>query len=812
MMVDLFNWITTYYGFEIEFLSTSFKEAQDLVVEGKVDGISSLFYSEERLKRFNFSEVIFKILASIFVYADRYDINSLNSLFYKKIAMQKGDYAEEFLRKNNIICEIIYVNDFYEAIDYLVNLEADAVIGDEQVVWYHIFNRRYNKLLKKIGEPLYVGLNYFGLNKERKELLNILNKGIRKAKELGVISNIEKKWIGYSSLEEEKKEVFKKYLSPAIILFLFLIFIIIFIYYYQARKIFIYRESSQQRLRKIIDSIPYIIYLINDNFFVEEINKEFIKFFNIDYNLFKKQFYKFNKIKNNIKLDNSFYEKNKFYLNKNKFNNRYLNLLYFFDNRSFANFYEIAYDDETVFKTGKTIERICEVLNKNNENRIINVLKIPIFVNYKGYLIKSVLTIAKDITNEKKTEEEIIKMQKLESIGLLAGKIAHDFNNLLTGIIGNLSLAKIYIDDRKELEEIINNALEVSTNAKTLTSQLLTFSKSGLPIKEVFDPLEIIKSVINFSIKGTSFYYEIYYLSDEYFTDYKNIEEKLLYDTNKNEFKTIDRYYLYADKNQFFQALNNIVINAIQANENKGKIRIGFGYSRLNKFLDKEIKENFYFIIAVEDEGPGIPESIKDKISEPFFTTKSNGNGLGLSSVKSIVKNHDGYLFFENKKDKGAIFYLLFPSTTDKVLIKHKEEETYIEKFNFNVVILDDDEFIINNMKKILKYLNCNIYIAKKDLELFNVLNNNKIDICILDLIIPNSLGGEELINILKIKYPQIIFVVSSGYSSNPVLSNYLEYGFDFILLKPYGFEEVKRLFFDIKKYIDNKNYKFEFK
>lgn len=806
MMVDLLNWISTIYGFEIEFISTNFKEAQDLVKQHNVDGISSLFYSGERKEYFNFSEPIFLVPASIFVSKNRYDILNLNDLFYKKIAMQKGDYAEEFLRKNNIICDIIYVNDFYEAIDMLVLEKADAVIGDEQVVWFHIYNKNYKDKVKVIGVPIYIGLNCFGINKEETILLSILNKGIKRAKTLGVLESLEKKWIGFSSIET-KKNVNSRLIiaSSFFLIFLIIIFIIYFINYKIEVRIF--KETNVQRLRKIIDSLPYIMYLVDENYLIEEVNREFIKFFNLDFNKIKKslklyKYKRFDYIFNTIK-NKTFYKLNKSFYESYNLGKKYINVLEHFNKENFVNFYEFVYDDEEVFKTKRNKERECEILDSNKIKRLFHINKIIIEVKYKNYLKYSVLAIIKDVTEEKKAENEILKIQKIESVGLLAGKIAHDFNNILTGILGNLSFARNYIDNN-ELKELIENTIEVSNHAKTITSQLLTFSKSGNPIKELFDPLKVIKSIIEFTLKGSKISYEIYFEDIKLLKDLNRNNEK----ANNNDLIKLDKFLIYADKNQFFQAINNVVINAIQANGGEGKIKINLCYRNLREFNFEKIKENFYLIISIEDEGPGISKEIADKIYDPFFTTKNFGSGLGLASVKTICKNHEGYIFFKNKEnEKGTIFYLLFPSTTEKVINdipKNEYNKEYEIIKNLNIAIMDDDEIILNTSKKIFNYFGCEVYLAKNDSELFNILNKNKVDICILDLILPDSLGGAEIINILKLKYPKIFFVVSSGYSTNPILANYKDYGFDFILIKPYNFEDVKKLLQEISEIIKN--------
>lgn len=748
MMIDLLRWISYEYGFNISFTPLNFKEAQQMVIEGKANGISSLFYSEKREQNFDFTKPIFLVPASIFVAKMRYDISSFKDLNGKKIGMQRGDYAEDFLKENKIACEIIYVDDFYMAIDKLVANEVDAVIGDEQVVWYHIFSMNYMDKVKIIGEPLYTGLNCFGLRKGDIKLLRILNKGIEKARNDGLLDRLTKKWIGTSYQKQEKERIDIRMLVFFLVFIFFIIIVLSSFLFKTVKESKLFKETSEQRLRKLIDSIPFIIYLCDQDLNIIEYNKEFIKFFNI-----------FVYWKNDV----SYFINNLSHSNIDKY----------LPSSMVTQFKQLSYDDTTVLKTNQSIKRESEILNIDFKKRIFFIEKIPIESKIKNQ--KLVLTLAKDITDEKKAEEEILRVQKLESVGLLAGKIAHDFNNVLTGIIGNLSLAQLYIDDKEELIEVLTEAKEVSLQAKSITSQLLTFSKGGSPIKELFDPLEIIKSIINLSLKGTSVDYVLKVENEE-------------------------RYFIYADKSQYFQAINNLVLNAIQANEGQGKIFISLIYKELEYFNNEKIEKKFYCIVEVEDEGSGISSEIVGKIFNPFFTTKSNGSGLGLSSVKTIAKNHQGHVFFQNKSIKGAIFYLLFPSTREKVIPKEKKKAEEGIFNNYSALILDDDEIVINTAKKIFQFFNCNVKVVKNDVDFFEALEKEKYDFCVLDLVIPGSLGGEEIIKIAKNKYPDIIYIVSSGYSSNPVISNFIEYGFDYALKKPYDFEDVKSLMIEINK------------
>lgn len=181
----------------------SFKEAQQAILSGKVDVLTSLFFSEKRDKIFDFTKVMFKVPASIFVVAERPDIKEINDLKNKTIAMQAGDYALEFLEKKNIVFKVVYTRNFAEAINLVISGKADATIGDEQIVLYHIFSNHLTEKIKKVGEPLYIGQNCMGVKGSNPALISILNKGIDQAVKQGVLDRIQKKWVGthYAGIE-----------------------------------------------------------------------------------------------------------------------------------------------------------------------------------------------------------------------------------------------------------------------------------------------------------------------------------------------------------------------------------------------------------------------------------------------------------------------------------------------------------------------------------------------------------------------------------------------------------------------------------
>lgn len=196
MMLDVIRWMGVEMGFKPVFMDMNFQQAQEAVLSGKADILTSLFYSDKRREKFEFTEPLFDVPASIFVSAERTDIKDIYDLNGKIIAIQKGDYAKDFLELKQISFKDIPTDDFAKATDEVIAGNADAVIGDEQIVIHHIFSNRLIDRIKKMGEPLYIGKNCMASNKSNAVLIGILNKGILEAKRSGVLEKISKKWLG----------------------------------------------------------------------------------------------------------------------------------------------------------------------------------------------------------------------------------------------------------------------------------------------------------------------------------------------------------------------------------------------------------------------------------------------------------------------------------------------------------------------------------------------------------------------------------------------------------------------------------------
>lgn len=213
IMIDVARWMAVEMGFHPVFFANSFQKAQEAVLSGDADVLTSLFFSQKRQERFSFTEPLFDVPASIFVRAERTDMRSVQDLNGKVIAIQRGDYAKEFLETSGIRFQVLDTDNFAQATDAVIAGRADAVIGDEQIVLYHIYQNRLNQEIKRIGGPLYIGENCMASRPENSLLIQILNKGIAEARSNGMLDKIQEKWLGKafghpsSYVETHRKEI-----------------------------------------------------------------------------------------------------------------------------------------------------------------------------------------------------------------------------------------------------------------------------------------------------------------------------------------------------------------------------------------------------------------------------------------------------------------------------------------------------------------------------------------------------------------------------------------------------------------------------
>jgi PAS domain S-box-containing protein len=392
--------------------------------------------------------------------------------------------------------------------------------------------------------------------------------------------------------------------------------------------------------------------------------------------------------------------------------------------------------------------------------------------------LSGVVLVFRDITERQRNEAERRKAETLEQLGLLAGGIAHDFNNLLTAITGNISLACLLLPPDDEMAERLDDAKNASLRARDLAQQLLTFARGGAPIKKTASITKLIEDTVSFSLRGSR---------------------------NRSEFEfAADVAQAEIDAGQISQVIANLVVNADQAMPNGGTLYVScdnFCYDTTDVVIP-DLPPGDYVRVRIGDEGVGIPEKYVKRIFDPYFTTKPKGNGLGLATAYSIVKNHNGLMTVESEVHVGTTFTLYLPAALNvETPVAEEAPKKLAETAHGTgrVLVVDDEDAIRDLVEFTLTRLGYEVSqaaTALQGVELYKerLRVGKRFDLVILDLTLPGGLGGKEALKKLIEIDPTVNAIVSSGYATDATMSRYQDFGFRGCIAKPYEAAELGKL------------------
>lgn len=414
--------------------------------------------------------------------------------------------------------------------------------------------------------------------------------------------------------------------------------------------------------------------------------------------------------------------------------------------------------------------------SRDGTERVIEQIASPI-PDAKNEL-SGVVVVFRDISQRQRDEEERRKVEALDQLGLLAGGIAHDFNNLLTAILGNISLVTTLLPPNHETIGRLEDARNASLRARDLAQQLLTFARGGAPIKQSASIADLVQETVSFSLRGAQ--------------------------SRSNVVIAPDLCSAEFDPGQISQVIANLVVNANQAMPNGGTIDVtcdNFSYSKQATGEQLDLAPGDYIRIRVRDEGVGIPETCLKRIFDPYFTTKAKGSGLGLATVYSVMKNHNGLIIVDSEVHYGSTFTVFLPASRRPIIAAAPEPTVPLPEptsGSGRVLIVDDEEAIRMLVDFFLTRLGYEVKAADNSLRGIEIYRQEleagrRFDLVILDLTLPGGMGGKEALKKLIEIDPMVNAVVSSGYATDATMSRYEDFGFRGMIPKPYEAAELGR-------------------
>ena len=381
-----------------------------------------------------------------------------------------------------------------------------------------------------------------------------------------------------------------------------------------------------------------------------------------------------------------------------------------------------------------------------------------------------VVAIVREMTNQRRSEEALARIEKLEALGILAAGIAHDFNNLVAGAFGHVEMAREYIIEDKVTSAVdcLAEAAGTFNRARELTRQLLTFSKGGAPQKKPGNLGSFVRRIVEGALAGSNIRCQF-------------IEED-------------PEHTVAFDENQIAQVIESLVINARQAMPLSGNLEVSITKVQINIGAAIPLSVGTYTKISLKDSGIGIPLENMPKLFDPFFTTKTGGTGLGLASSFSIVKRHGGHLDVDSELGKGTTCHIYIPHD-EEGLAEPRNMTSNRPTRQGRILVMDDEDSVRRVTCALLMRLGYEVVPAAEGSEAIEIYrrtitSGNRFAFVILDLTVPGGLGGRETLASIHEMDPNVIAIATTGYSNDPILANPEAYGFRAGLAKPYSRQE----------------------
>ncbi len=709
--VELARWMTTEMGIQTRFVGMTFQEAQQAVLDGSADIITSLFYSDKRAEKFSFSEPIVDVPASIFVKSNRPDITRLDDLQGKRIAIQRGDYAKEFLESKGIRFELIDTENFAQATDAVIAGRADALIGDEQIVLYHLYSNRLTEQAKQVGEPLYVGKNCMATRGGNPLMASIMAKSLKHAQQSGVVATISRKWLG-TTFEHQQAGIgrFMPYLLA--ISCVGLAGTVLVVVWNRRLK-----QQVEERTRE----------LSNGKLELQKSNAQTRLLLDHSSDLIW-----------NLDPEGRFLYASPSWKRVTGYDPEEI---------AGARFQPLVHGDDLP----ACLIYLNDVLNSKQisvtpEYRVLHrdgtwhwhqATGTPV-LGPDGTAI-SLVGVSRDITEKKQAEEELCRAKSAAEAANQAkseflANMSHEIRTPMNGVLGMTELLS-YTDLTPEQEQYLACIKSSGASLLALINDILDLSK--------IEAGKVVLEYADFSLKRA--------INDVVNTQLSNIHKKQLqlqlsYAEGLPEI-------VHGDQLRCKQILLNLISNAIKFTE-EGEITI-------TACLEEQQQYRALIRMTVQDTGIGMTPEEQQKIFDPFAqadsstTRRFGGTGLGLTICRQLAELMGGEISVESEPGQGSSFHLTLPFGVSSAAAA-QQTETAAARGPLvwhgpllTVLVAEDNSMNLQFLVGLMNKLQFRTVAAENGQEALNRWQEGGIDLILMDIQMP-VMGGEEALQQLR--------------------------------------------------------------
>jgi len=732
-------------GLAIEIRYAPWKEIKDSLQTGHIQAISGMYYSKQRDLQFDFTPPYAIIHHAIFAHKNSPSIRSVEQLRGKKIIVMKGDITHDYVLENKITEHITTANSIPEAIALLSQQNHDFALAAKLPALYWIKKQHINGISIS-GPPILPSKYCFAVAHGNSDLLYQLNEALMIIKTDGTYQYLFDKWLGVLDSAPVSIESIIKIAIGSILLLILLLSL--FFIWTRSLKLQVAQRTqtlnrqihqrmlAEEHLRKQRQQLQVTLESIADGVITTDISGNILLI---------------NKVAAAI-ID--------------------VNPVYQLD-RNIAEILTIQQADVslsaiisfvTKHKTMYANQKSIYIQKVSSGSISISLSAAPILSEDEAVL--GIVFAIQDTTEKERIEKALRRSTKLDSLGVLAGGIAHDFNNLLAGIYGNIDLSISHCTDER-VKKHLEKTIDTIDRASSLTSQLLTFAKGGAPVKQIAEITPFLRDAVQFVLSGS------------------NIKSTFSF--------SADLWYANFDKSQIAQVIDNIVINAMHAMPEGGTVRIraqnceSQNIRSLDPGLEKFVK------ISISDTGKGIAPEVLPLIFDPFFSTKSDGHGLGLATSYSVISQHGGSIEVESQINSGTTFHIFLPAA-EEIISTDLPIRMTTWQTSGKILIMDDEQTVAQMLKDILENMGFDVVSAtngEQVIELFSA-QKKSFQAMILDLTIPGGMGGQKTAERIRLEGALMPIFAISGYGDDPVMANPEIYGFNDSIKKPFRLHQLQ--------------------